>query len=373
VVTIIEPLPTGAEVREIVATLMRETEAVAAPSEADLDAAVEAAAGSGPRFTIEQITSMCLSPAGLDVDALWEHKRAMIGQTPGLSVWRGGETFADVGGVPIIKGFLTDVFQGREPPHVVVFIDEVEKGLAGIAGDTSGTAQGQLGQTLVHMTNTDASGLMFVGPGGSAKSLVAKAAAATFGRPTIALDYGAMRASLVGETDARTRAAFKVVDAVAQGRALFIATSNKIAVLPPELLRRFTLGTYFFDLPGPEERAAIWAIYLAKFRLEGAGPIPPDEGWTGADIRRCCQIAYRLRRTLAAAAEAIVPTGVSAREAIEALRVQAEGTWLSASAPGVYRRQAIQAEAPGRRKVRVADLSKNPLTAAIAFPETKES
>jgi hypothetical protein len=40
------------------------------------------------------------------------------------------------------------------------------------------------------------------------------------------------------------------VDAVAQeGRMLFIATCNSIASLPPELRRRFTLGTFFFDLP----------------------------------------------------------------------------------------------------------------------------
>ncbi len=46
---------------------------------------------------------------------------------------------------------------------------------------------------------------------------------------------------------------------------LFIATSNSIASLPPELRRRFTLGTFFFDLPTAEERETIWRIYLKKY------------------------------------------------------------------------------------------------------------
>jgi hypothetical protein len=38
---------------------------------------------------------------------------------------------------------------------------------------------------------------------------------------------------------------------------LFIATSNSIASLPPELRRRFTLGTFFFaGAVGRDRRAA---------------------------------------------------------------------------------------------------------------------
>ena len=37
--------------------------------------------------------------------------------------------------------------------------------------------------------------------------------------------------------------------------------------LPPELRRRFTLGTFFFDLPLREERKAIWDIYFKNWNL----------------------------------------------------------------------------------------------------------
>ena len=44
-------------------------------------------------FPAEQVLAMSLSRTGLDLDQLWERKRQVIEQAPGLSVWRGGETF----------------------------------------------------------------------------------------------------------------------------------------------------------------------------------------------------------------------------------------------------------------------------------------
>src|SRR5579885_1973976 len=58
----------------------------------------------------------------------------------------------------------------------------------------------------------------------------------------------AMQNAMVGASGERLRAALKVVDAVTNGRSLWIATCNSIGTLPPELRRRFTLGTFFFDL-----------------------------------------------------------------------------------------------------------------------------
>jgi len=63
-----------------------------------------------------------------------------------------------------------------------------------------------------------------------------------------------MKGSLVGESERRLRAALSVVDAVSQGQALFIATCNSIGALPPELRRRFTLGTFLLR-PAPRPGA----------------------------------------------------------------------------------------------------------------------
>ena len=79
----------------------------------------------------------------------------------------------------------------------------------------------------------------FIGPPGGAKSATAKATGGTAGIPTIAFDLAAMESSLVGASTERLRTALKIIDAVSQGRMLFIATCNSIASLPPELRSRF--------------------------------------------------------------------------------------------------------------------------------------
>jgi SpoVK/Ycf46/Vps4 family AAA+-type ATPase len=120
------------------------------------------------------------------------------------------------------------------------------------------------GTILTYMQDREADGIVLTGPPGAAKSAVAKATGNTAGIPTIAFDLAAMESSMVGASTDRLRTALKIIDAVSQGRMLFIGTCNSIASLPPELRRRFTLGTFFFDLPTAEEREVIWQIY---FRL----------------------------------------------------------------------------------------------------------
>ena len=183
--------------------------------------------------------------------------------------------------------------------------------------------------------------------------MLAKAFGAEAGIPTIALDLGAMKGSLVGESEARLRTALKVIDAVADGNALFIATSNNISALPPELKRRFTYGTFFFDLPDKEERQAIWKLYLDKFELLDKPDI--DKPYTGAEIRQACLLAYRLRMSVLDAGEFIVPVAVSAAETIDKLRRQANGKYLSASHPGVYRFAGDGAVKQKRRSISTED------------------
>jgi SpoVK/Ycf46/Vps4 family AAA+-type ATPase len=215
-----------------------------------------------------------------------------------------------------------------------VFLDESEKAFAGTGTDLSGVKTELTGAILSWMQDRSADGCLLIGPPGAAKSLVAKATGNTAGIPTIAFDLGAMQNALVGSSGERLRSALKVVDAVTNGRSLWIATCNSIGTLPPELRRRFTLGTFFFDLPSPEERAAIWKIYLTKYG--GSGELPDDDGWTGAEIKECCRKAYRLKLTLKESAEYIVPVSRSAADQIKMLRQQASGKFISASNPGIY-------------------------------------
>src|SRR4029077_20427044 len=99
-----------------------------------------------------------------------------------------------------------------------------------------------------------------------------------------------------------------------------IATCNKISSLPPELRRRFTLGTFFVDLPTKAEQAKIWPIWIKRFDLDKGQDLPECEGWTGAEIRACCDVAFRTGKSLKQAASFIVPVFKSAPEAVESLR-----------------------------------------------------
>ena len=63
---------------------------------------------------------------------------------------------------------------------------------------------------------------------------------------------------------------------------------------------------------------------------------PDDEGWTGAEIKACCDVAYRANITLKEAADYIVPVSKSSAEQIKALRQMASGKFISASKAGIY-------------------------------------
>ena len=306
-------------------------------------------------FPAEQALAMSVSREGIDLDGLWDRKRQMIAATPGLKVYRGAEEFGDVAGVANIKSFLEAVItKGQRRPKAIVFVDEIEKSMAGSSspvGDTSGVSQDYHGQLLQYMENTEATGMIFVGPPGCTKSMVAKTAGSLAGIPTIELDLGGMKGAgggIIGTAENAIRAALKVISAVSGEQALFIATSNSIKSLSPELRRRFKLGIFYFDLPTDEERAAIWRVWLRKYDLgprvvERGVPMPDDPDWTGAEIKQCCELSWNLGITLEEASRYIVPVARSAREAIVELREDAEGRYISASSPGVYEKPKAKA------------------------------
>lgn len=365
VFTIEEPYPGEPELRQIVTEICEADrlaivesggEEPAPPSEEELGHAVAALRGIAA-FPAEQAVAMSVN-GKLNIDELWERKRRKINDTPGLSIFPGLDRLADIGGNENIKQFIREMIAGEEMADCVVFVDEIEKSMAGATGsfgDSSGTTQGQLQQFLVWMQDMEVAGLMLTGVAGTGKSAIAKAIGGEAGVPTIAMDLGGFKSSYVGSTEARMRAGLRTINAVAggKGRVLVVATCNRISSLPPELKRRFQFGTFFFDLPDHAERDAIWTLYLrdmlkrsaAELDLEATtgaawrsrGELPEENDWTGAEIKACCMIARRLRISLSAAAKYIVPVAKSGREAIEELRRGAEGRFVSASHEGYYK------------------------------------
>lgn len=350
VVTLTDNLPDDAALLGIVGEVAEAAGVVVADD--DKGRAVDALAGLSS-FAAEQSIALSISKSGLDLGGLWERKRRAIEQTPGLSVWRGGETFADLAGYDSAKALLGRLFKGADRPRVVVWIDEVEKHLAGNAGDLSGTSQEMMAAFCSWFPNSGAEGLLLYGVAGSGKSTISKAAGAECGVPTVAMDFSGLKGSLVGESGSRLRAALASVDAMGRGRVLVLSTCNGVAVLAPEIRRRLgSLGTFFFDLPTKGERAGIWSVWKAKAGRPADEPLPSDDGWTGAEIAQCCTVARKLGVSLVEAAGWVVPVSRSAADVIEGQRRQASGKFLNASAPGVYRYESKeQAAAGGGRRV----------------------
>lgn len=311
-------------------------------------------------FEAEQTYSMSLRPAlkGPDLADLWERKVKAIEATPGLTVYRGKETLDDVGGLEYGKQLLGDTLRGLLRCSCIVFCDEIDKGLAAATSDSSGTTQDQVKALLSYMQDYDVLGVLKLGPPGTGKTLLAKALANTFGVPLILMDLGAMKAGLVGQSEANMRQAIKIIHAISGGRALFIGACNRDAGLPPELRRRFSYQLLFFDLPDDEEKRSAWKIHTLGLRFQGQRiALRPEladwqqintDSWTGAEIRNCCLKAYAMDIPCSEAAKTIVPIAKSAGDVVESLRKTASGRYVSASKPGVYQYSPV-AQATGRK------------------------
>lgn len=319
-----------------------------APVNREKRAAVVDALRGLPLFAAETVAAMCLGRKGLDVDAAWERKCALVQQTPGLTVWRGGESFDDLGGLTEVKRFCAALAKS-DRFSAVVWMDEVEKMMAAMHSDTSGVSQDQHQQILTFMQDQKVPGLLLIGQPGSGKSAVAKALGAAMGVPTVRMDMGAMMGGLVGDSQRMIRSALKTLMGISQGRMLVVATCNDVGALErsPELMRRFKLPKWYFDLPTPDELATIWPVVKRRYGIDAGAPIPDDAGWTGAEADACCEIAALLKVSLVEAAANIIPMALAQPDIVLRRREQAHGRFLSASAPGVYQKPGSVTTTPG--------------------------
>lgn len=356
VVIISEPLPTHAELDWILKKISKDAK-LDEEKITDRELIVDTMTGTSA-FGARQILAMSVTKDGIDADQLWERKRKVIEATPGLSVWKGGETFNDLGGLENLKQFLTRILtSGNTPVRAILFLDELEKSLAGAAGDLSGTSQDQLGALLTTMQDQNIPGMILLGPPGTGKSSIAKAAGNVANAPVIACDLGAMKGSLVGQSEQQIRSALQVFHAISDGKGLAIATCNKLASLPPELKRRFSLGTFMIDLPSQSERTMIWKLWSKHYSLDCAiKDLPNAEEWTGAEIKACCDVAFRTGLTMREAAAFIVPVSKSSPESVQQLRQLANGRFINAHKPGIYQYSEFSAETKAETATRKMQL-----------------
>lgn len=350
-----EPLPGADELRSIVRKQYTAIKNLPALTDDMVARAVDSLAGLSA-FAAEQALVLSFNTkTGVDFERLRDRHRKMIENTKGLSVWTGGGTFDELGGLSNYKHFARRFLAGRYRVGAVGWFDEVEKALAGVRGDLTGISQDYLSVLLSYMQDHNVPGILLMGHPGTGKSALAKAMGSSAGVPTIRADLGAMHGSLVGDSQHAIRHALRVMSAVSQGRPLFVATCNSVAVMPPEFVNRFKFR-FFVDLPDEAEKKTIWPIHRRRFEID-----PKDEGvlddnlWNGREIEQCCATAYQLKCSLQEAAEFVVPIAHSSAEVIERRRSEAAGRYLSASKPGAYSHEEKTEVQVGERTVRVRD------------------
>lgn len=358
-------LPDRAELRELTERLADNVGL--ALTDEQVDTAVAACRGCSA-FAAEQLVQMNLSKkaGGLRRDEIWAAKERLVRETRGLSVVNDKTPLDDLCGVDAIVKFSKLLSTGRNI-NGVIFIDEIEKDLGGAAGDSSGVSQDQLKVMLETMQDENQAGVLLVGGGGTGKTQVAKSIANFKGVPCLKIDAGAAKGPHVGESQAYIRDLMKVALTVTDGNALWVATSNKLESIPPELKRRFRYGTWFFDLPNAEAREALWRVKTAKAYKVGyelkkvsesnAQQRPDDQGWTGAEIESCCELSATLDVPLSEAAAYIVPIFKAEAGQLDELRQSANNRWLDASKGGLYQADRVELSIQPKNEKRSAKLA----------------
>lgn len=115
-----------------------------------------------------------------------------------------------------------------------------------------------------------------------------------------------------------------------------MATCNNIKTLPPEFIRaeRYDCAPIFIDLPDRDEQAAILAHYQNVYNLIKHEKPADMSGWSGAEIKTWCKLARKKLdkgKNPCEADELIVPISKTMKEDIDYLRQWKEGRTVPAT------------------------------------------
>jgi ATP-dependent 26S proteasome regulatory subunit len=299
------------------------------------------------------------------IPTVLDAKAQLIRRSGALEYWPQQAAYAEIGGLDLLKAWCGETALALQP-GAAEFGLEPEKGL------------------------------LLVGLPGCGKSLTAKAVAGGT-RPLLRLDVGALFGGLVGQSEAQTRNALKVAEAVApatiwldeiekalgggggeldggtsqrvlgtiltwmeetKAPVFIVATANDIGSLRPELIRRFD-EVFFVDLPQPGERRDILVIHLEKRGREPEGfdldaVVEATTDFTGSELEKVVQSA--LRRAFADGARTVTTEDLlaAAAETVPLVTTMAEGIgamrqWAKRARPASSKQKSGHRPAAGRR------------------------
>ncbi|MEP6994829.1 MAG: AAA family ATPase [Acidobacteriota bacterium] len=229
-------------------------------------------------------------------------------------------------------------------------------------------------------------GILLLGVQGCGKSMAAKAIAASWGLPLLALDSGKLLAPFIGESERNLRESFRRVERMAPcvlwideiekafvstsssesdggvskrlvgmlltwmqeraARVFLVATANSVRQLPPEMMRKGRFDEVFFiDLPDAAARRDMFRLHLARrgedpARFDADALAQASSGFSGAEIEAAVVSGlYEARagrfpldtNSILVALRTTRPLSVVRGEDIAALRSWAQGRCVSAA------------------------------------------
>ncbi|MFK4806441.1 AAA family ATPase [Microbacterium sp. ZW CA_36] len=356
------PLPTAAEIRELLETMIDNNASGEGRIRVDADDAareqlVHAALGlsmaeAENAFARAMVNDGSLS--ALDVPIVLDEKRQVVRKSGVLEFVQADIDLDDVGGLNNLKRWLS-------------------------RRDGS-----WLGDARAYGLPAP-KGVLITGVPGCGKSLTAKATAASWGLPLLRLDIGRIFSGLVGSSEQNLRTAIATAEAVApcvlwvdeiekgfsnttgQGDSgttarvfgtfltwmqekrhpvFVVATANNIDALPPEFLRKGRFDEIFFvDLPTSHEREVIWRLQLRARATDANGLeavaadadavaalVAASENHSGAEIEQSVVSAlyegFSARGAVTAAGvrqvvDTMIPLAVTQAEEVQRIRTWA--------------------------------------------------
>ena len=313
------------------------------PEGDDLGMVLDAAAGL-TRVEAENAFSLSLVRHGRVVpEVLWGLKSQMLKKSGLLTLHRGGETFTDLGGLDALKGFTRRALGSRKGSvraRGVLLLGVPGTGKSAFAkalGNETGRPTlvldvGSLMGSLVGQTEERTR---------QALRIVDAMAPCVLFIDEIEKALAGVQSS---GPDRQRRQCPDVRDDAGwlndhESDVFVVATSNDVSKLPPEFSGP-SVGTApsSSTFPASGNGMPSGGCTLEKFGLDPAQPRPNDRDWTGAEIKSCCRLAALLDVPLVESARNIVPVAVTAGESVERLRNWASGRCLSADRPGLYTR-----------------------------------
>jgi hypothetical protein len=321
------------------------------PKGSDLERVLDAAAGL-TRYEAEGAFALSLARHNaIRPDVIVDFKAQALRKNNLLTLLRGQERFDALGGLSSLKEFCRKALRPgrRVQPKGILLLGVPGTGKSAFAralgneterptlhldvgmlyGSLMGATEGNIRQAL-RITDAMSPAVLFIDE-------IEKALAGVGGQGDSGVSTRLFGTVLTWLSD-RTSDTF------------VIGTCNDISKLPPEFSRAERWdGVFFLDLPDLKEKDAIWRMYRQQFSISETQQRPDDTSWTGAEIKSCCRLAALLDVTLSQAAQHVVPVATTAAESVDRLRTWASGRCLAASAPGIYLRDGQPPLRPTRR------------------------